>query len=323
MSRSAAVRHSPQRRARSGRPAAGFVMSLAAFSAVVWICGDTLLGDAWRGFLLNEGMLLAGREPVGVPSPVTVTVPDLTGQPFSADALPSDVYTVEVTYVYDDKPARTVLDQTPPPGSRRKALPDSRTVPLRLTVSAGPHTVPVPGVQLTDSREAAVALTERGFTVTEVPLTLTPSGVLTAPDGQRFRCVPHGTTRRTELSRLQAGTALFTEPPAGTDLCVGASVTLYVLESTPSPSPLCPSLIGLHEDEARQLLSARGIAVGSVTRAVSADAGAGTVLSQSRLPGTRLPPDDSVDLIVAEAPPPRPAADPRHFWTSYISHSDS
>jgi len=62
-----------------------------------------------------------------------------------------------------------------------------------------------------------------------------------------------------------------------------------------------PSLVGLTEAEARDLIAQRGLTVGTVTPQES-DEAAGTVLEQDPAPDTRVDEGSSVNLVVAAAP---------------------
>lgn len=310
---------------RLSRAVGAFCLSLAGCLCTLWICADTILGDAWRGFLINDILVPAGFHESSVSQPITVTVPDLIGQTYTADGCPGitqEIFDVSVTYLYNDNPARTVLSQTPAAGLTRKAVPGDRRIPLSLTVSAGPRLSTVPDVFGIDSRTACIDLTENGLRVRTVDLYPVRPGVLTDADGCTYRYVPRGTSQIVDVSALATGTALFSDPPEGSRLSAGADVTLYVLSAFPVPSPVCPQLVGLSFEDAVDALEERGITIGQITLA-DADAAAGrlpgTVIIQSRLPGTRLSPDDKVDItVVPERAIPFPSSDPRHFWQSRL-----
>ena len=146
---------------RSLRAGSLLVSCLFLALAVGWICADTLFGASLFGGLTGRGR-----------DTVTVTVPELTGQLYSAalpdtptlpadprgrsgesgqsapsglsSGLPSGLFDISVTYVYSREPARQILEQSPPPGARRKVIPGQRRVALHLTVSMGQPVHPVP-----------------------------------------------------------------------------------------------------------------------------------------------------------------------------------
>lgn len=316
--------HASNRR-RLSRAIGAFCLSLAGCLCTLWVCADTILGDAWRIFLINDILVPAGLHRSPVSQPVTVTVPDLTGQLYTADGCPDvtrDVYDVSVTYLYNDKQARTVLSQTPAAGLTRKAVPGELRIPLSLTVSVGPRLSIIPDVFGVDSRTACIDLTEKGLLVRTVDVYPVRPGVLADADGCTYRYVPRGTSQFVDVSTLTSGTALFSDPPDGSRLPAGTDVTLYVLSALPVPSPVCPQLVGLSYEDAVAALEERGITVGQITLADDDTAFGllpGTVVNQSRLAGTRLSPYDKVDITIApERALPFPFSDPRHFRQSRL-----
>lgn len=301
-----------------GRLCGVFLLSLAACLATAHVAADVLLGDAWKCFLFNN---ISGLKTPDIQPPVTVTVPDLVGQSYSTDTLSDqlrDRFDVTVIYSYNDKPARTILSQSPDGGLLRKVVPGKARIPLSLTVSVGPQLSTVPDVFGMDGREAAAAMTGQGLQVRSVDLYPLRPGELVDAGGNRFRYVPRGTMQGADVSALPVGTALFTDPPADTPLPIGSEVTLYVLSADTVPSPVCPQLCGLSCADALKALRDRGIKPGKVTFSdydPASDAQPGTVTSQSRLAGTHFSPDDAVDLVVVPQPPiSLPSHDPRHFW---------
>lgn len=286
------------------RYAAAFALSLVLLLSVLYVCGDALLGDAWHGYILGE--MTAGKQSGGSAA-VTVTVPDLTLRPFSADCLDEGLFGLSVTYVENDAPPRTVLSQSPAAGSLRKAVPGEKRVPVRVAVSIGPKTISVPSVFGSEGRIAVCNLRSSGFTVKTVFLTQDGSNNLISDSGLRFRYVPRGT-----FDVPPPGYAVFTEPDAGAVVKVGTEVTLYVMADSPARSPVCPDVTGMTLADAERLLSGAGIRIGRIDES-DCTGEPGTVTAQSRLPGTRLSPDDAVDLTVAAYAPPK-----RHIWDFFI-----
>ena len=277
---------------RSLRAGSLLVSCLFLALAVGWICADTLFGASLFGGLTGRGR-----------DTVTVTVPELTGQLYSAalpDAptLPADprgrsgesgqsapsglpsglssgLFDISVTYVYSREPARQILEQSPPPGARRKVIPGQRRVALHLTVSMGQPVHPVPDTVGLSRIAAEKALRDRG---------LSADIRESAPSSAR---------------RSDAGCVLRSVPPAGTRLEEGDSVILYVAPDAPASSVRCPSLVGLDLASARDALSRAGLSAGQVLFLPSPDLLPGTVLSQSLAPSSLLPPGTPVALSVS------------------------
>ena len=277
---------------RSLRAGSLLVSCLFLALAVGWICADTLFGASLFGGLTGRGR-----------DTVTVTVPELTGQLYSAalpDAptLPADprgrsgesgqsapsglpsglssgLFDISVTYVYSREPARQILEQSPPPGARRKVIPGQRRVALHLTVSMGQPVHPVPDTVGLSRIAAEKALRDRGLSA-DIRESAPPS-----------------------VRRSDAGCVLRSVPPAGTRLEEGDSVILYVAPDAPASSVRCPSLVGLDLASARDALSRAGLSAGQVLFLPSPDLLPGTVLSQSLAPSSLLPPGTPVALSVS------------------------
>jgi serine/threonine-protein kinase len=107
------------------------------------------------------------------------------------------------------------------------------------------------------------------------------------------------TTKAQASATVKAGLVIATEPPAGTELQVGSSVTLLV-SSGPAPVRV-PDVVGQSQTAAEAMLSNAELVVGAVTRRVSAQS-PGTVIAQSPAAGTSLHVGEKVALTVAQAP---------------------
>ncbi len=273
---------------RSLRAGSLLVSCLFLALAVGWICADTLFGASLFGGLTGRGR-----------DTVTVTVPELTGQLYSAalpdtPTLPADprgrsgesgqsapsglssgLFDISVTYVYSREPARQILEQSPSPGARRKVIPGQRRVALHLTVSMGQPVHPVPDTVGLSRIAAEKALRDRGL-FADIRESAPPSA-----------------------RRSDAGCVLRSVPPAGTRLEEGDSVILYVAPDAPASSARCPSLVGLDLASARDALSRAGLSAGQVLFLPSPDLLPGTVLSQSLAPSSLLPPGTPVALSVS------------------------
>ena len=273
---------------RSLRAGSLLVSCLFLALAVGWICADTLFGASLFGGLTGRGR-----------DTVTVTVPELTGQLYSAalpdtptlpanprgrsgesgqsapSGLPSGLFDISVTYVYSREPVRQILEQSPPPGARRKVIPGQRRVALHLTVSMGQPVHPVPDTVGLSRIAAEKALRDRGLSA-DIRESAPPSA-----------------------RRSDAGCVLRSVPPAGTRLEEGDSVILYVAPDAPASSVRCPSLVGLDLASARDALSRAGLSAGQVLFLPSPDLLPGTVLSQSLAPSSLLPPGTPVALSVS------------------------
>jgi eukaryotic-like serine/threonine-protein kinase len=199
-----------------------------------------------------------------------VTVPDVTGQTEQVAAArlrrvgltPAPSLAASATVA-----TGVVLGERPPRGSRVK-----RGTRVNLVVSSGPGSAAVMKVDGLSTAQAVRKLRAAGFKPTT---TTQPSAT------------------------IAQGHVIGTDPPAGTLLQVGSPVA--VLVSSGPAQVRVPNVTGQSQTGAEAALTSAGLAVGAVTRQVSAGQAEGTVLSQSPRGGTSLPTGAKVNLTVAKA----------------------
>jgi serine/threonine-protein kinase len=106
------------------------------------------------------------------------------------------------------------------------------------------------------------------------------------------------------VSDRPAGTVLRTNPRAGTAVWPGSSIDLVI--SKPDDQVKVPSVVGMHQEDAKRVLTDDGLVVGSVTEKVTEkerpNQAPGTVLSTNPKAGTAVRSGSTVDLVVAKAP---------------------
>jgi serine/threonine-protein kinase len=107
-------------------------------------------------------------------------------------------------------------------------------------------------------------------------------------------------TKAQASTTVRAGLVISTEPPAGTELQLGSSVTMLV-SSGPAPVRV-PDVTGQSLTAAEATLTNAELAVGTVTQKVSTTQSPGTVLSQSPSNGSSVRAGSKVELTVAQAP---------------------
>lgn len=272
------MRKHPMHGTTSKRLLALAILYFLFLVALVFLCYDCFFG-ARPGDLTREN----------------VTLPDVVGQDVdhAMAMLDTAAYRVSLCYRYDEEqPSGTVLGQSPAAGMRRKL--DTRAgeqIDVTLTVSLGPHYETVPSLIGTDGREAQLALEGQGFSVRVI--------------------------RRTAYGASTAADRVFrTDPPAGSILPSGSTVTLYVAYPKATPSVQCPSLVGMDRMSALAALRAAGLSPGKMTvqkdgeelplDGTASDAtrvfwAEDTVVSQGRPAGCWLPRGSQVDLVLQRA----------------------
>ncbi|GAB3822096.1 Stk1 family PASTA domain-containing Ser/Thr kinase [Tessaracoccus terricola] len=106
---------------------------------------------------------------------------------------------------------------------------------------------------------------------------------------------------------VAAGLVITTDPEAGSRLLRGETVTITVSKGPERYG--MPEVVGKGIDEARSLLAAQNLLVGTVTEAWSESVAPGVVTAASQEAGTALKRDTVVDLTVSKGPQPIAIAD--------------
>ncbi|MFP3947605.1 MAG: PASTA domain-containing protein, partial [Longimicrobiales bacterium] len=159
--------------------------------------------------------------------------------------------------------AGTIVGQRPVPG--QQVLPGDS---LRLTMSLGPESRPVPDVYRVRGDRARAVLEATGFTV--------------VPDSVE--------------SEYPRGTVLTLEPEAGTEVTLPGEVRVTV--SLGPPQVEMPLLLGLEEEEALNHLDSLGLVVGEVATRFRFGLDQGLVIEQEPDPGTMVERGAPVSIVV-------------------------
>jgi beta-lactam-binding protein with PASTA domain len=167
----------------------------------------------------------------------------------------------------DKAPKDTVLATDPPAGTR--LAPGAVVI---VYVSSGPKEVAVPKVKGKETADAKRLLSKAGFLIKEIP-------VIDAPE--------------------KDGTAIETDPPAGTRLAEGSTVKLKI---STSGKPL-PDLAGQPVAAAEQALRALGLRP-MVQGRWSTRVLAGRVIDTSPSAGQRVPKGATVQVLASIGPAP-------------------
>jgi serine/threonine-protein kinase len=203
------------------------------------------------------------------------SVPSVTGADVAAAArrLRNDGFKPVVERVRNAAERDKVIAQDPSPGRRLAVGQD-----VTLTVSDGPGTRAVTDVEGESARTARARLRRAGFRVRE---------------------------RRETSADVPADRVVRTMPPIGSEIEVGGTVTVVV--SSGPEQVAVPDLRGSDLADARAELADAGLEA-DVTRQES-DKDPGTVLTQSKPPGTRVDKGSTITLTVAKQPKAVPVPD--------------
>ncbi len=162
-------------------------------------------------------------------------------------------------------PKNTVLEQSPPPGSK-----DAVGTPVVLVVSGGQRMAVVPTVTGMMKVEAQALLEKEGFDIGDVT---------------------------EQPSNATRGTVTATRPAAGSQVSVPTTVSIIV--SGGPPNIQMPSLVGRDVDGGRQTLTQLGVRNIQVVWDPMAIGARGTIVGQTPVGGATLFPGGSVQLRVA------------------------
>jgi serine/threonine-protein kinase len=173
-------------------------------------------------------------------------------------------------------PEGTVLQQDPPAESSQK-----RGIDVRLAVSAGQRSAPVPQVTGLSEQQARVAIANAGFDL--------------------------GTVRR-EASDQPRGSIIASTPPSGEVLPLPATVSIVVSDGP--AIVLAPDLVGRTLPDARSLLEQIGLRIGGVGRDTSSFQPENTILSQSPPAGQAVSAGGRINVVVSRFPPVAPLSVP-------------
>jgi serine/threonine-protein kinase len=160
----------------------------------------------------------------------------------------------------------------------------------------------------------AGALVKKGNTVTltvaappVVPKTTVPSGITNTDVNSAESVLKQAGlqyTVKNQTNNAPQGQVLSSDPASGASINQGATVTLIV-SSGPS-SVTVPSVAGLNQAAAGNVLGNRGLGVSGTTSQPSSQYQAGIVISSDPGAGSAVGPNSSVTLIVSSGPPPPP-----------------
>ncbi|HUR92765.1 MAG TPA: PASTA domain-containing protein [Gemmatimonadaceae bacterium] len=166
-------------------------------------------------------------------------------------------------------PEGTVLQQDPPAESSQK-----RGIDVRLAVSAGQRSAPVPQITGLSEQQARVSIANAGFEL--------------------------GTVRR-EASDQPRGSIIASTPPSGEVLQLPAKVNIVVSDGP--AIVVAPDLVGRTLPDARSLLEQIGLRIGGVGRDTSSFQPENTIISQSPPAGQAVSAGGRINVVVSRFPP--------------------
>ncbi len=203
-----------------------------------------------------------------------VEIPNLVGLAESELSLPE---WVELTteHRYDvSVPEGSIIAQEPIGGSKRK-IGKNKTVPLKLTVSLGEEKKELPSMVGRDIRETLAELRRMGFAVRE-------------------QAVEGGETNQ----------VIGCDPPSGSKLSVGSTVTVYYTVGKGAKVVTVPDLTGLTRENALMQIYLSDLSVGEIREEASREFGedmVGRVIRQSPSAGSYVAQGTKIQLVICRA----------------------
>lgn len=204
-----------------------------------------------------------------------VEIPNFVGQGEAGASLP-DWIELTTEHIYDESvPEGVVISQEPSGGSRRK-LGKNKSVHLLLRVSMGQERRELPSLAGRETREALAELRRMGFAVRE-------------------QAVEGG----------EANRVISTDPPSGSRLAVGSTVTVYYTVGKGANVITVPDFSGLTRENALLQIYLSGLSAGEITEESSREHGEesyGRVIRQSPAAGSCVAEGTRIKLVICVAP---------------------
>jgi serine/threonine-protein kinase len=210
--------------------------------------------------------------------PVQVPVPNVAGQPeaTAASTLQQAGFVVtSTTTTSNTVPAGSVIGTNPPAGTKR-----AKGSQVQLVVSTGKQQVAIPSLVGQTPAAAGQALGELGLVVGDSP-------------SEPSSSVPFGRVTRTD-------------PPAGSKLPIGSSVTVYV--SSGVPQVTVPDLSNDTQAQASAALQAVSLNGNFTNQDTTNSAQDGKVISQSPTPNDTVNKGSTVNVVIGQFTAPTTVA---------------
>ncbi|MCR5691444.1 MAG: Stk1 family PASTA domain-containing Ser/Thr kinase [Eubacterium sp.] len=144
---------------------------------------------------------------------------------------------------------------------------------ITLLVSSGTSTVQVPSVS--------------GYTVEKAESTL---------EGQGFIVE---TGKKVYSDSVETGLVAYTDPKGGAQASKGATITLYISKGKEQTTTTVPDLIGMTKAQAKDALKAKGLTLGTISKAYSDNVSKNRICVQSKSSGTEVKTGSKVNVTLS------------------------
>ncbi|MBD3391467.1 MAG: PASTA domain-containing protein [Chitinivibrionales bacterium] len=240
------------------------------WTVIVPLAVLTMLLGGLAGVLIVDRMIMPRI--VGISTRGIVDVPDLAGVGWQeARQMLYDIgLRLQITgrEYSEDAGKGVVLSQVPEPGEKVK-----KGRHICVVVGKGSEVAAVPEVKGLSERLARRALRDAGFA--------------------------HPVVHKVWDEKAEKDQVVGTDPPAGIRTSRELPIDVRISKGPRPTHASVPNVIGELLSEARRAVEENGLKIGNVDYRSGTVSRPGTVISQSHAPGTSLPLDGSVDLVVA------------------------
>lgn len=221
------------------------------------------------GLLIVDQVLMPNI--VGVNRDI-VSVPKVTGMEFdkARDALYKSGLLTEIKgKEYDEKIAENgIISQFPEPGSKVK-----KNRKIALTISKGKAVAVIPDIRNLNERQARIELKKAGLTI--------------------------GNVKKTYDEEKALDAVINAFPECGTTVSRDMEITIIISKGPKPTHADVPNLVGESIAEAKTKIEENNLKVGKITYQNNSSLLPGTIVSQSVSPGTSVPFESAINLVVS------------------------
>ena len=215
----------------------------------------------------------------------TITIENYVSQTFDA-ALEQAIkdtgyYKLTVTDKYSaDYKEGEIISQEPSSGQKKKVIANKQMVELNLTVCRGVKKLNLPDFTILEYRAVEAEMRED------------------------YSLVP--VTEKEYSDTVKAGYIIRTDPPAGTEVITGQTITLYVSKGQEVEYVTVPNFVGLTETKAYKLLQSSNLDYGTVTYVITGtdaypdEVEKGKVISQSKDATSKAAVGTKINFVISD-----------------------
>lgn len=236
------------------------LLPAAIVVAIVGVIAGVVIVDA----VVMPNVVGVNRDVVTVPAIVSLPFETAREKLFKAGLL-TEIRNRE----YDDSiPEESIVNQFPEASSRVK-----KGRKIAVVISKGKEIGVIPDVRNISERQARILLKKAGFTI--------------------------GNVRKIYSEERLADVVIDAFPKSGTTTSREIEVELYLSKGSRPTHAEVPNLVGESLKNAKSLIAESGLELGKTSYQNNPSLLPGTIISQSSAPGSRIPLESKLDLVVS------------------------